>query len=103
MLCTCEAAAQPLPGSGWAINREDLVKLNELTEIISKQAKVDETSVRKTLKAMTAYFKEQITKEERFTAPGLGSFVRKEGKEPGTSRILFKPFKDKEVEEAGVE
>jgi nucleoid DNA-binding protein len=76
------------------------MKLGELSEIISKEAKVDEASVRKTLKAAAAFVKEQIAKEERFSMPGLGSFIRKEGKEPGSSRILLKPFKEKEIEEA---
>lgn len=75
------------------------MKINELAEIISKQSKVDEISVRKTLKATIAYMREQIAKEERFIVPGLGSFIRKEGKEPGTMRTLFKPFKEKEVED----
>jgi nucleoid DNA-binding protein len=75
------------------------MKLNELAEIISKQAKVDEVSARKTLRATIAYLKEQIAKEERFVVPGLGSFIRKEGKEPGMTRTLFKPFKEKEVED----
>jgi nucleoid DNA-binding protein len=75
------------------------MKLNELSEIISKQAKVDESSVRKTLKATAAFLKEQIAKEERFSVPGLGSFIRKEGKEPGQTRIMLKPFKEKEAED----
>ena len=76
------------------------MKLNELSEIISKQAKVEETAVRKTLKATIAHLRELIEKEERVVVPGLGSFVRREGKEPGQSRILFRPFKEKEAEEA---
>jgi len=76
------------------------MKLNELSEIISKQAKVEETAVRKTLKATITHLRELIEKEERVVVPGLGSFVRREGKEPGQSRILFRPFKEKEAEEA---
>ena len=76
------------------------MKLGELSEMISKQAKVEETAVRKTLKATLAYLKEQIEKEERFLVPGFGTFVRKEGKEPGQSRVMFKPVKEKEAEEA---
>jgi nucleoid DNA-binding protein len=75
------------------------MKLNELAEIISKQTRVDEISVRKTLKATIAYLREQIAQEERFTVPGMGSFIRKEGKEPGMTRTLFKPFKEKEAED----
>ncbi len=75
------------------------MKLNELAEIVSKQAKMDEVSVRKTLKATMTYLKEQIDKEERLMVPGLGSFIRKAGKEPGISRILFRPVKEKEPED----
>jgi nucleoid DNA-binding protein len=75
------------------------MKLNELSEIVSKQAKVEETAVRRTLKVTIALLKEQIEKEDRVLIPGLGSFIRKEGKEPGQSRIIFKPIKEKEAEE----
>jgi hypothetical protein len=88
----------PIDGAA-AIGREALVKLNELAEIVSKQAKMDEVSVRKTLKATMTYLKEQIDKEERLMVPGLGSFIRKAGKEPGISRILFRPVKEKEPED----
>ena len=75
------------------------MKLTELTEVVSKQVKVDEVIVRKTLRAALSVLKDEIAKEEKFLVPGLGSFVRKEGKEPGTVRTLFKPAKDR-VEEA---
>jgi nucleoid DNA-binding protein len=73
------------------------MKLAELADVVSKQTKVDEVTVRKALKAALSVIKEQIAKEEKFLVPGLGSFIRKEGKE-GESRTLFKPAKEKAEE-----
>jgi nucleoid DNA-binding protein len=74
------------------------MKLAELADVVSKQTKVDEVTVRKALKAALSVIKEQIAKEEKFLVPGLGSFIRKDGKEPGESRTLFKPAKEKAEE-----
>ncbi len=76
------------------------MKFNELAEVISKQTKVDEITVRRTLRATINFVKEQIVKEERFALPGLGAFVHREGKEPGQSRIILRLQKEKQAEDA---
>jgi nucleoid DNA-binding protein len=75
------------------------MKLVELSEIVSKQSKQDEASVRKALRAAIAILKEQIAKEERFQVQGLGTFIRREGKEPGKSRVVFRPAEKKQAKE----
>ena len=71
------------------------MKFTELTEVVSKLAKADEKIVRRTLKAAMAVIREEMEKEDKVLVPGLGSFIRKEGKEPGSSRTIFKPAKEK--------
>jgi len=71
------------------------MKFAELTEVVSKLVKVDEMTVRKTLKVAITVIREEMAKEEKVLVPGLGLFIRKDGKEPGSSRTVFKPAKEK--------
>jgi nucleoid DNA-binding protein len=71
------------------------LKLPELAKIVSTQIKVDEMSVRKTLKAAMAILKEQIESGERTRVAGLGMFSHTAGKEGGSSKIRFTPAEAK--------
>jgi nucleoid DNA-binding protein len=73
------------------------LKLPELAKIVSTQIKVDEISVRKTLKAAMAILKEQIESGERTRVAGLGMFSHTAGKEGGASKIRFTPAEAKQA------
>lgn len=69
------------------------MKFAELTEVVSKLAKFDEKTVRKVLTVALTVIREEMAKEEKALIPGIGTFVRKEGKEPGSTRTVFRPAK----------
>ncbi len=64
--------------------------LKEFSSRFSKRTKIDEKSVRKVLWAFAAAAREKIEQEDKVVLPGLGSFVRRAGKTPGTSHVIFK-------------
>jgi|HubBroStandDraft_2_1064218.scaffolds.fasta_scaffold206430_2 nucleoid DNA-binding protein len=65
-------------------------------EVISKATKVEKASVRKVINATVEALRDEIAKEERVSFPRLGSFIRRPGKEPGESRVVFRPWAPKE-------
>jgi nucleoid DNA-binding protein len=69
--------------------------LEEMAQLVSKRTKVEQAAVQKVLRAALSTIKEQIEKDERTRVPGFGVFIRKPGKEPGTTRIVFKPLEKK--------
>jgi len=71
------------------------LKLPELAKIVSTQIKVDEMSVRKTLKAAMAILKEQIESGERTRVAGLGVFSHTVSKGGGSAKIRFTPAEAK--------
>jgi nucleoid DNA-binding protein len=72
------------------------MSLKEFSETISVKTKVEPGSVQKVLHAAFADLSERMTKEERCKVPGFGTFVKKTGKQPGKSRISFKPWPSKD-------
>ena len=69
--------------------------MNEIAQAISAKTGVDVQSTQKVLVAAFAVLGEQLTKEEKVKLEGLGTFLRKAGKEPGKSRTLFKAWSEK--------
>ena len=72
------------------------MSLKEFSEAISAKTKVEPALVEKVLHAAFTDLGERMTKEERCKVPGFGTFVKKTGKEPGKSRISFKPWPSKD-------
>ena len=72
------------------------MSLKDFSEAISTKTKVEANVVHKVLHAAFADLGERMTKEGRIKVPGFGTFVKKEGKEPGKSRISFKPLASKD-------
>jgi nucleoid DNA-binding protein len=67
------------------------LELKEFIEKFSKKSKIDDKSVRKVTLALVAAVSELIEKDDRVVIPRLGVFLRRPGKTPGTSHIVFKP------------
>jgi len=73
--------------------KEKNVKINEFAESVSVKSGVDPQAAEKVLDAAFAMLSEQMAKGEKIELQGLGTFVRKEAKEPGKkARTIFKPW-----------
>ncbi len=76
------------------------MKLKELAQTVSEKSGVDPQSATKVLHAAFGILSEQLGKDEKVRLQGLGSFVRKEGKQPGKAgRTVFKPWAAKDGQE----
>ncbi len=71
------------------------MKLDELAKAVSAKSGTDSQAAHKVLEATFAVLAEQLAKENKVALQGLGTFIRKEGKEPGKSRTMFKAWSGK--------
>ena len=67
------------------------LKLDELSKTVGKKCKVDEKTVRRTLKAAMTAVGQAIEEGERTRVQGLGTFTRTPTKEEGKFRVRFRP------------
>jgi hypothetical protein len=76
------------------------MELKELVQAVSDSTGVAPDSVRKVLDAAFIVVNKEMGGEEAVKLQGLGTFMRKPGKDQGDSRVVFRPWLNKEQREA---
>ena len=76
------------------------MNLKELVESVSGSTGIAAASVKRVLDATISAVNKEMEGEEPIKLQGLGTFVRRAGKEDGTTRIVFRPWLTKDQRQA---
>ena len=76
------------------------MKMKELVEEVSKCSGVGPGQVRKVLDATFATVAKQMAADDAVRLQGFGTFMRREGKNGGQSRIVFRQWLTKDEKQA---
>jgi len=72
------------------------MEIDELARIVSDRSGIEAAAAQKVLEALFATLGEELAKDEKVEVPGLGTFVRKRGKESGDkAKTLFRSWRGK--------
>jgi nucleoid DNA-binding protein len=74
---------------------EAKMEMKELVEVVSAGTGVEAGSVRRVLDAAFIAVTKGMSGEKPVKLEGLGTFRKKEGKEPGKSKVVFRPWLSK--------